>query len=784
MTRKKDSWVDDLRRERLKGSSRNPGSAALMSFFVMGLGQIYAGHIDRGIMLMSIYFGGIFAAVSTYNGGIVYNAVFPIIGAHLMVVISYVVSVVFILLWIYNIKDAYYLSLFSSFRDWFEVERVLLPIIQSQSEGYIDGPGKVTGLISHLSPTVEHIVAEPHQDADVVEISPPVEDGAEDESADEDEDLQAFKPGQVTYATDFGAMKMSGQSWKLYFGLVLIFILIGLWLDKRGNADADDKANGETLFAFAGELKNSKNHAVDPVGLLSAPDLSPASSIQEISLSAATEAALLPFARGLEQAKTGNYAAAAKLFEADLTSHEPQKDEWRVILNSFYRADSIVAYELNLRRYLTKFQDDAAAWFNLGKLLYDRQELAQAAQSIVRGLRIDPENVRGNYLLGSIYIDLKLYNDSITYLERSLALEPLNIDFNRQLARALNAAGRVEESKRYFQRILSLSPDDVESAQAATFDPIAVDDQSKVLVVQGNGEARLLERNNVDDSPISGAGKVLFETIPGNEPEPEPSPEEATSVEIPIKPVEATVTVIGASEKSVEAPEPDKKAMKTIAAPEKPAEKPIKVVAVKPPEKLIKPVEKDQVVVKTLPEKQLESPKEDVQFRDTLAQENRVNAEDIRIEELRKSGASEFSRGNWEAALPVYLEVLKHKRDAQTYDMVGVIFEKLSMHKDAFESIEHSYRLGRKDSATLNKLGRLAETTGNFKKGELYLNHALQKNPHRVDLRIRYARCLDANGKSEIAIAELEKIIRAGGDSYAVRRRAELEIGKIKSARK
>ena len=119
-----NQWFEELRRQHLKGATRNPGAAALMSFFVMGLGQIYAGHIDRGIMLMAIYLGGIFSALSVYSGGIIYNAVFPLLGAHLMVVISYFFSVVFILLWIYNIKDAYYLSLFSSFRDWVEVERV------------------------------------------------------------------------------------------------------------------------------------------------------------------------------------------------------------------------------------------------------------------------------------------------------------------------------------------------------------------------------------------------------------------------------------------------------------------------------------------------------------------------------------------------------------------------------------------------------------------------------------------------------------------------------------
>lgn len=859
MTRKNENWVDDLRREHLKGSSRNPGAAALMSFFIMGLGQIYAGHIDRGIMLMGIYFGGIFAAISTYNGGMVYDAVFPLLGTHLMVVATYVLSVVFILLWIYNIKDAYYLSLFSSFRDWFEVERVLLPVLKAQSENLLAGQSHTAGLLTHHEPEVHKAPPEPvavspapaaqaapaaataaaaaaessaeHEDADVVEVKSTVR---------EDEDEETFEPGQVIYAADFGAMRMLGQSWKVYVGLVLIFILVGVWIDNRGSENRFSGRDSETLFAFTGDMGGSRRSVssasvllpVDEVEEIAAAPVEPAvvqtqpvvetPVVQEPEVVTATP--VEPFAPGLEQVKAGNYAEAAKLFEQALNGNEPEKEQWRIILNSFYRADNMVAYEENLRRYLNSFPDDAAAWFNLGKLLYDRTELAQASHAIVRGLRIESDNVRGNYLLGSIYMDLKLYADSITHLERAIAVEPLNLDFNRQLARALSATGRIAESRRYFQRILSLAPDDAESAQALAEAPISAAgsmvSEGQVLVVQGKNDARLVERQNAMESPaMEVTGKVLFEADPEVVPTPaaiepvidQPVVAAAPVVQAPSPVPVRTVSPVNPVIPSVPAPQ----AAKIVVPPAAP------VVAAAPeaaPEPVAEPV-----ILKPVPEaapvaapvKELKTaaapeptsaPKSmrigensgisaaeavvDVEdnvemgFRDAVAQERRSGSETGRVEELRKKGAFEFSKGNWEAALPNYLEVLKHKRDAQTYDMVGVIFEKLAMHKDAFDAVEHSYRLGRKDSATLSKLGRLAETTGNFNKGELYLQQALQKSPHRVDLRIRYARCLQANGKPEKAISELEKIIRAGGDSYAVRRRAELEISKIRSAGK
>ncbi len=816
-------WVNDLRREHLRGSTRNPGAAALMSFFVMGLGQIYAGHIDRGMMLMSVYFGGIFAAFSTYHGGIIYNAVFPMLGAHLMVIATYVLSVVFILLWIYNIKDAYYLSLFSSFRDWFEVERVLLPILQNPTAGLLREHSRATGLLTQhpqaqtnaaavheVSPSP--VLSESHEDADiVVEVAKTASTADTDGKDTEDtEDTEDFEPGQVIYSADFGAMKVSGQSWKIYVGLVMIFILVGLWLDKSGS---EGRFEQNTHFAVAADMRPAGKAAggapsVLPVAgsamqsneVVAVENPAPAVPVvveppAEVDVSE-VPAAAPPFVSGIEMVKAGNYPEAARLFVEDLATNEPDKGQWRIILNSFYRADDMVAYELNLRRYLETYHDDTQAWLNLGKLLYDRSELAQASQAIMKGLRSDAENVRGNYLLGSIYLDLKLFPESVAALEKAVALEPLNIDFNRQLARALSMAGRPAEARRYFQRILSLAPDDAEARQNIDVSPVTGD---SVVVVQGKGSERLVEKQTAETLDLPVSGKILFEA----------GSENSTAIVEPaarvISPAVAVAAPVAAPVKTtiVPAAEPAIVVAAATPVPEKMVDKPVKPVAMAPVQaslpvgKVIQAapsvVEEPAVVTDKKRAEQMRkaglAPDEAVRepgselFRDSVAQEVDPDAVKKKIEEFRKKGAAEFSRGKWEAALPNYLEVLKLTKDAQTYDMIGVIFEKLSMHKDAFDAIERSYKLGRRDSVTLTRLGRLAETTGNFAKGEQYLRQALEISPHRIDLRIRYAKCLEANGKASQAIAELEKIARAGGDSYALKRRAELEINRIKAAK-
>ncbi len=852
-----NQWFDELRRQHLKGATRNPGAAALMSFFVMGLGQIYAGHIDRGIMLMAIYFGGIFSAFSLYNGGIVHNAVVPLLGAHLMVVISYFFSVVFILVWIYNIKDAYYLSLFSSFRDWFEVERVLLPVLQNTSGSLIAGPSSTTGLLTHSEESVAAAepakkVARAHEDADVVEVSPVMAKDAvkgPDKDAEDDETLE---PGQVAYSADFGAMRMHSQSWKLYVGLAAIFILVGIWLEKR---DERSETEQNTLFAVAAEISSSRHsgkelvadmaaviQAADPSMLpgqaaptqsgsspvvapesRSLPDSVPAVVPEIRSVAVEPEPAIVisPFAEGMEFVKAGDYSSAAAFFATALDKAEPDKTQWRVILNSFYRAEAMSDYEKYLRRYLETFSDDATAWFNLGKILYDRSELAQAAQAIVRGLRSEPENVRGNFLLGSIYIDLKLFTESVIYLEKALALEPLNVECNRQLARALNASGKAFEARRYFQRILSLVPDDLEASQALAGVQVADtgSGDARVLVVQGKGEGRLVEKQAVDTPEVPISGKVLFDASAGqtapvakNEQQVVKTPAPVTQLPTPVSPpspapaqvqvqvaaapstqADPKIPAVAPQETSiVPADLPRPAGVELYSRPENQQQKAAAVVPAVPSQPIQAQAVPAAIVEKnTVPpmlkaeDKPVKTKESDENgFMDAVAQEPDQQSVRRKIEEFRKKGAAEFSRGNWEAALPHYLEVLRHKKDAQTYDMIGVIFEKLSMHKDAFDAIEHSYQLGRRDSVTLTRLGRLAETTGNYAKGEKYLQQALQKSPHRVDLRIRYAKCLEENGNREKAISELEKIARAGGDSYALKRRAELEISRIRSSGK
>jgi len=747
-------WFNQIRQERLKGSSRNPGNAALMSFFIMGMGQIYAGHIDRGIILLFLHLAGLFAAISIYTGGLVYNTVFPLLGAHLMVIICYVSSVVYILLWIYNIKDAYYLALFSSFRDWFEVERVLLPVLRKSPEALIAAPEKYEALPGFELPGDDsESTLDLTEEADVVELNVPSASpepekttGNKSETADRE---------TVINLDGFGAFRLSGQSWKVYSGLTAIFMLFGIWINNHYRFPSQESYDGITHFVVSANIASASAEVK--------------TSQNETGVRAET----VPFLKGLELSAANRFSEAVEAFEADFSVAQPSIAQWKTVLNAYYRSDSKLIFEARLRQYLNNYGEDAQAWFRLGKILYDRNDLAQAAQAIANGLKSNPDDLRGNYLLGSIYMDLKLHGDAVPHLQKIVGIEPLNPEFNRSLARALTATGKNDEAVRYFQRVLSLMPEDREARNAVnsartgmTVTNFPEDHEDSVVVIQGKSDPRVIEKNRELDLPAAATGKILYEAPVEN------TQNNAEAVKIEASPV---VAVFAVSE--VKTPQ---EINKSEAYQQRLKEKTVKIRSGDG----LSELEASSLVKRDVPAGVSKAPTENVEdaFKNSVAQET-IATEADELKELNRKGSAEFLRGNWEVALESYLKVLQKKKSAEVFETVSIIFEKLNSPKEAFAAVEHAYQLGKRDSSAMVRLGRLAHTLGDNTKGEFYLYHALQKMPHRIDLRILYAACLHANGKSDVAETELKRVIDASGDSYAVRRRAELELQKIKSGK-
>ena len=513
---------------------------------------------------------------------------------------------------------------------------------------------------------------------------------------------------------------------------------------------------------------------------------------------------------------------AFSAFNADLKKQNPDKNTWKKILTGFYNADLKLKYELLVRKFIKQFPEEFEASFNLGKLLYDRKEYAQAAQVIVKGLKESPDNVRGNYLLGTIYNELGLYDDSVKYLTKAIEGEPLNIEINRELAMVYIASGNFSDAEKNLQRVLSLKPDDQEALDRLTairrdnnLIPKPIIKKNKnitdgVLFVQGKQKAVVIKQSNTD---FSRTGTVLFEdssksqrTVRVSKPKKlvDESVDDKVIFEaaIPVGEIEAKETkpnkqsntkiVVAkaftkeSSDKAISSAKPSKKIDK------KPIEKRISE------DKKIKQLRK-RIQNSGLSELEILSAANNLSYsnlRDAVAIDRSVKkdkkidkpakAKNLKTEklkdslkELKRKGFFEYSKGNWEGALPYYLQYLKKKKDPSIYDVVGVIFDKLGMKQDGYDASEQAYKLGKRSISILTRLGRLAEETGRVREGEFYLQKALKSSPNRVDLRIIYARCLNANGKTKGALKELKFILDTNSSSYAVKRKVEKELERM-----
>jgi tetratricopeptide (TPR) repeat protein len=883
---KNRKWLDDLRRERVHNSARNPGAAALMSFFMPGLGQIYAGHVDRGIFLLGIHFGAIFSAISLYNKGIIYDALFPLVGMKLLVILIYCSSVILILLWIYNIKDAYYLSLFASYRDWFEVEQVLLPVFEKQQAALL-----TAGENQQMDESLESQMAEPatpdlpeivpeidvHEDADVIPITgKKVEEKAEktqtSANKDEDDSDEEFNSEEVIYFSDLNSISFNRQSWKLYFGVLLIFLLVGVWFfNKKQEATLKLEKSANTLFSVSAKLNPDKNEikvksqnlpkqtqlakaitSKSEKVLATAPSLIPVPKIidkkpepkpvQEVAnkiepkpqkkIKEEIKPVYVPFIKALELVKNRKMDEAFLAFENDLQKEIPTKEIWKKVLTGFYNADFKLKYELLVRKFIKQFPEDFEASFNLGKLLYDRKEYAQAAQIIVKGLKSSPDNVRGNYLLGTIYNELGLYDDSVKYLNKAIEGEPLNIEINRELAMVNIASGNFSDAEKNLQRVLSLKPDDQEALDqltairrdtSITAKPVTKKKKitDGVLFVQGKQKAVVIKPSNVKipqvgevlfdnnssknyakaivtkeskkltEEPVE--GKVIFEApVPADISEVKEIEKNAKVID---KPVIAKTTPKKPVENSVIVKKPAKSDTKKAVGSKEAGEKRIKQLRKRVENSGLSELEilaaannlhysnlRDSVAVN-------ESVKKNVKVNKSVknlsanavkkAKKVNISKPKNSLKELKEKGFFEYSKGNWEGALPYYLQYLKQKKDPAIYDVVGVIFDKLGMKQDGYDASEQAYKLGKRNFSTLTRLGRLAEEVGRVREGEFYLQKALKSSPNRVDLRIRYARCLNANGKTKGALKELKFILDTNSSSYAVKRKVERELERM-----
>ncbi len=690
------TWVEDFRREHLKKSARNPGLAALMSFILMGTGQIYAGHIDRGIILLLIHIFSLFAGYNLYSGGFIYEWLMSSIGPHLIIIICYILSVIFILTWIYNIKDAYYLSIFSSFRDWFEVERVLLPSMGVPAGMLISNNNNAMNLLENNSSIESSDNIVPNKPENIKESEKIDKIG---ESEEEVINITAEKEPETKAETDDNSFDdsaadlvfMNSNTWKSYASLVFIIVLLGLGIGYYYNMEYKD-----TSFQLSQNF-DAKNYK--------------------------------------------------KFTEIKKTEISPNKE------------DSISASGQSVVAFNSSSQNNLQT-----QPVYVQPSVPAITQQQVE-----------NYVDNRIRQLLEL---------KSRVSESFHFGANNRFNSAEDVPLIVSAD------VFGSNNNGLPESDNEDFN-VRKDVSNKVVFIQGHKEAKLLNKDsNISESDKVRSGVVLYEA-PENEDDVElvmaddtkfgfaDSSNEMNSDYYQVNEVAQNHEVPNVNQKTLDRLKEEEKKEKQIVENKgnKDEEPKGKVLFERSDDEEIKSVpasasnDKPNVlepqIIKNKTAKHHETP---VNYESSELR--------AKLEKIKEKGAQEFYNGNWEAALPFYFEVLKHRRNAESFEMVGIIFEKMNKLKDAFEAYENAYSLGLDSNHNIARLGIIAEKIGEYDKAQKYLEKAIENNPKRADIILSYARCLNKQGES-LAAAQVLAVLRDSSNSYAIKKAAEQEYQKI-----
>ena len=326
--------------------------------------------------------------------------------------------------------------------------------------------------------------------------------------------------------------------------------------------------------------------------------------------------------------------------------------------------------------------------------------------------------------------------------------------------------------------------------------PDSVDRNNHVIIIQGNKDATIMNKTSNEEIQAKNTGVVLYEAkeepkddvelVITNEGDMETTEKFSLNPvmndSVPIE-VERQVVVPNVNQQTIDRLKAEEKAQKEEALRGETNEKAADDEDSEPKGKVL--FERNDEIAVEKP-KVVENKKETQTEKASAKNEKRVGprvnfeSEELRakLEKIKEKGASEFYQGNWEAALPFYFEILKYRRNAESFEMVGIIFEKMNKLPDAFEAYENAYTLGMDSSHSVARLGLIAEKIGNYEKAQKYLEKAIEKNPKRVDIILSYARCLNKQGESTAA-AQVLAVLRDSTNSYAIKKAAEQEYQKL-----
>ncbi|HNV72501.1 MAG TPA: tetratricopeptide repeat protein, partial [Candidatus Ozemobacteraceae bacterium] len=441
-----------------------------MSFFIMGLGQVYAGHIDRGLTLLIIQILSMSTGYSLYSKGLVYEYLAGYLGPAGIVLIVYILLVFLIVLWVYNVKDAYYLALFADFRDWTEIEKVIGKFLGDGQPRLLGHQGFSSNSppapqerrpVHSPEPVIVSAAPRPAMarvvDEEDVDLEPPVQPARPQTS---DKKKKKTRSRHLT-EEKLEELVETERLWRFparATGMVVVLLILlggGGYFWFLSHQEIQNQRRPAVSFTADWDRMAKSGVATSPPGLLAADRAGSAST----DLSAvAPVGSPVWYESALTLMQSGERSAGLGQLEEGLSQYPAPVEVWKTYLSAKREQDVPEAYEEALGRFLEKYPAEVDYWIILAKCQFDRREHVEASRSLLKALEVSPNHARANYWLGVIYRELNLPDDALAPLLKAVKADPLNAEFNRELGMAYLDQFDRANARRYVMKALSVEP--------------------------------------------------------------------------------------------------------------------------------------------------------------------------------------------------------------------------------------------------------------------------------------------------------------------------------------
>ena len=186
-----------------------------------------------------------------------------------------------------------------------------------------------------------------------------------------------------------------------------------------------------------------------------------------VCLTAAPQSASLPLASADAAMQAGNFADAARGYEAWLKAHPDSKGVLLALGICYVQLGRQNEAVTTLRRYLKLVPGSAAGHAALGVALLDGAKTAEAKTELVRAVRLNPKQVDAVEALARVYLMEGKADEAVSLLRPLLASEA-NDETRALLGEALIKAGQAHVAGTMLERELQANPQSASQIYAMT----------------------------------------------------------------------------------------------------------------------------------------------------------------------------------------------------------------------------------------------------------------------------------------------------------------------------